>query len=254
MSQTRFPVLVACATVALTLGAAAEAAAQAPSFYARPSPVSPIEGFFSMLFGGLQPRAPRYEPMPEALPAPGESYSRAVAIGYCVRTCDGRYFPMQGRPTDAGDPDGLAQCNAFCPAARMEVYTSSDLARGIEAAISRDGAPYSQMPNAYVYRQKLVDGCTCTGDRKIGGLARIDLTRDPTLKRGDVVMTKDGSRVFAGGSAGDKVASKGSGRSGGGSASARPPYRPSDFVLPSRFPELPRDMRARIDELALAAR
>lgn len=250
MSLPRFT--LAGAALGVVLLAAGSAGAQ--TYYARPNPVSPIEGFFSMLFGGFQPRAaPRIypQPLPEALPQV-ETYSRAVAIGYCVRTCDGRYFPMQGRPTDAGDPAALAQCDAFCPAARMEVYTSSDIARGIEAAISRDGAPYSQMANAYVYRQKLVDGCTCTGNKKIGGLARIDLTRDPTLRRGDVVMTAEGGRVFAGG-AEARSGKAGSGKQGAGAA-AGPPFRRSDFVVPARFPDLPRDMRARIDELALAAR
>ena len=55
------------------------------------------------------------------------------------------------------------------------------------------------------------------------------------LRRGDVVMTEEGSRVFTGGRKG-------------------PPYREADFVEPARFPELSRDMRARLTELEMASR
>lgn len=187
---------------------------------------------------------PALGPLPEVREG---GASRYVAVGYCVRTCDGRYFPMQGRPGGADDPEALAQCNAFCPAAKMAVYTSSDSARGINLAVSRDGEPYSELPNAYVYRQRLVDGCTCTAGSRIGGLAKIDVMRDPTLKRGDVVMTRRGSVVFAGGEA--------EGRSGRRSArKSGPPYQQADFVTPAQFPELPRDVRTRINELTVASR
>jgi len=243
--------LILAAALLCGVGFAGEAQAQGArtTFFARPSPASPIEGFFSMLFGGMRAAPPRpafnqpsLAPLPELREGGSGGY---VAAGFCVRTCDGRYFPLQGRPNGAGDPDALAQCNAFCPAARMAVYTTSDTARGIDLAVSRDGAPYSEMPNAYVYRQRLVDGCTCTGGPRIGGLAKIDVMRDPTLKRGDVVMSRDGSRVFAG--AGTKVAA----RSGAGGGM---PYQKADFVTPAQFPELPRDMRARLDELTVASR
>lgn len=227
-----------------TCGLAGEASAQGAraTFFASPSSssASPLHDFFSAIFGGggrtsAGPRGGFDRPQIELVPGAPGTLPSGVAIGYCVRTCDGRYFPLQGRPNGAGDPNALAQCNAFCPAAKMAVYTSYDSARGIEVAISRDGKAYSEMPNAYVYRQRLVDGCTCTASARTGGLAKIDVLRDPTLKRGDAVMTEEGSRIFSGTKAG-------------------PPYRQADFVSPSRFPELPRDMRARLNELTVAAR
>ncbi|MEP9353838.1 DUF2865 domain-containing protein [Xanthobacter sp. KR7-65] len=197
-------------------------------------PASPVHDFFSMLFGGgrAAPRqeAPRILVLPRAAETPSYS-SSGGGIGYCVRTCDGRYFPLQGRA--GGEKSDIAQCNAFCPAAKMAVYSTSDAARGIDAAVSSDGKPYSELPNAYVFRQKLVDGCTCNG--KVGGMAKVDVKEDATLKRGDIVMTEEGSRVFTGSRKG-------------------PPYREADFVTPARFPELPRAIRARLDELKVASR
>lgn len=194
---------------------------------------SPLTDFFSALFGTRptyrSSEQPRIIVTPRMLDA-APSYSGG-GHGYCVRTCDGRYFPLAGR---AGvEKSDLAQCAAFCPAAKMTVVSTSDPARGIEGAVTREGKPYSELPNAYVYRQRLVEGCTCNG--KVGGLTHVDVMEDPTLKRGDVVMTAEGSRVFTGKTKG-------------------PPYRAADFVEPSRFPELPRSMRARLDELTVASR
>lgn len=209
-----------------------EAWAQGSRSMFPPQSRSPLTDFFSALFGGPSRRSseqPRIVIAPPGVDRP-PSYSGG-GHGYCVRTCDGRYFPLPGRAgAEKGD---LAQCAAFCPAAKMTVVSTSDPARGIDGAVTREGKPYSELPNAYVFRQRLVEGCTCNG--KVGGLTHMDVMEDPTLKRGDVVMTSAGSRVFTGKSKG-------------------PPYRSADFVEPSRFPDLPRAMRARLNELTVASR
>lgn len=228
---------LAMAAVALAVALFGAEAAQAQGSHTlfRSSSLGPVPNFFSLLFGGFQSRRSYepYRPQIEFGPRGTESYGPGVAVGYCVRTCDGRYFPLQGRPSGAADPEALAQCRAFCPAAPVAVYTSADKARGIELAVGKDGKPYSALPSAYVYRERLVEGCTCTG--RVGGLATLDVTRDPTLKRGDIVMTPEGGRVFAG-------------------AKAGPPFRQADFVAPAAFPELSSEMRARLRELQVASR
>lgn len=239
-TRGRKVVPVAVAALAAGLACADEAQAQSRTMMFA-APPAHVPNFFSMLFGLpsgrrlSEPDQPRIEYRMRGDRGGTDGYGRSVAIAYCVRTCDGRYFPVQGRPGSAGDPDALAQCNAFCPAAKMAVYTSADSSKGIDAAVSRDGKPYSALPSAFVYRQHLVEGCSCTGSARIGGLAGIDVMRDPTLKRGDVVMTAEGSKVFA-------------------AAKASPPYQHADFVAPSRFPELSGEMRARLSELRVATR
>ncbi|MFG1301784.1 DUF2865 domain-containing protein [Xanthobacter sp. V3C-3] len=198
---------------------------------------SPVRDIFSLLFGGLRSASRYGEPdRPRIILQPRARDGVIVSGGnhaYCVRTCDGRFFPLQGRAGDTGD--ALAQCNAFCPAARMAVYTTSDSSRGIDGAVTREGKAYTELPTAYVFRQRLVEGCTCTAGTRVGGLGAVDVKDDPTLRRGDIVMTQEGGRVFAGGRKG-------------------PPYRDEDFVPPARFPDLPRDMRARLSELEVASR
>jgi Protein of unknown function (DUF2865) len=109
---------------------------------------------------------------------------------FCVRLCDGRYFPLS-RTAGTSPAD---TCSSFCPTTKTKVYWGGD----IDHAVGDDGTGYDQLPNAYVYRDKLIDNCTCNGKDSIG-LTRIDTAADPTLRPGDVVATRDGLQVFNGG-------------------------------------------------------
>jgi len=129
-----------------------------------------------------------------APPAPREERDSASVAGsggglaYCVRLCDGRYFPIQ---SSGGDPAEL--CNAFCPATKTKIYSGS----AIEDAVSNDGKRYSKLDTAFVYRQKVVDGCSCNGKDSFG-LARLDLSKDPTLRAGDIVARDGALMAFKG--------------------------------------------------------
>ena len=150
------------------------------------------QGLFEMLFGGFHRQAPPPEAQAHAEPfndffrAPDRSRERAdngPASGYCVRTSDGFYFPVQAH---AGVSAAQA-CHAFCPASRTRLYSGS----GIDRAVASDGSRYADLDTAYLYRKELVAGSTCNG-RDQFGLARIDVTTDPTLRPGDIVVTKTG--------------------------------------------------------------
>jgi hypothetical protein len=100
------------------------------------------------------------------------------------------------RPLLSGAQPGMSTaqaCQALRPATETRLYSGSN----IDCAVARDGSGYAAMPNAYVYRKQLVDGCTCNG-RDAFGLARIDVTNEPTLRRGDVVATREGLVAYAG--------------------------------------------------------
>jgi hypothetical protein len=103
-------------------------------------------------------------------------------VAYCVRLCDGRHFPMQ-RHSNA---TSIQLCNAFCPAAKTQVFNGSQ----IDHAVAANGARYANLENAFVYREKIVPNCTCNG-KDAFGLAKIDVASDPTLKPGDIVSTGD---------------------------------------------------------------
>jgi hypothetical protein len=188
-----------------SLGVLVAAAAFAPS---------PAEaGFFDQLFGGLRHAfTPRHRAEPprhaDAFADPLTSLARALsdddrrsgehiaardtgpARGFCVRTCDGHFFPVQAR----GNVNAAETCRSFCPASETKVYSGSN----IDYATTSDGSRYADLPNAFRYRKQVVSGCTCNG-RTAFGLAHVDLASDPTLRPGDVVATKAGMTVVEAG-------------------------------------------------------
>jgi Protein of unknown function (DUF2865) len=119
---------------------------------------------------------------------PRVSYGGGQA--YCVRTCDGRYFPIT-----AGDGQSrAASCNNFCPASETKVVYGST----IDRAATESGKPYSELPNAFRYRNEIVAGCTCNGKDQIG-LAPIKIEDDPTLRKGDIIASGGGLMVAGSG-------------------------------------------------------
>jgi hypothetical protein len=160
------------------------------------APAVQAQDFFSALFGGLtggRPRAP-YISMPFANDdpqvAPRAERPRYGGGGqaYCVRTCDGRYFPISA----SDNQSRAASCNSFCPASETKVVYGS----AIDNAATETGKPYSELPNAFRYRTEIVAGCTCNGKDQIG-LAPVKIEDDPTLRKGDIVAGENGLLVAA---------------------------------------------------------
>jgi Protein of unknown function (DUF2865) len=158
------------------------------------APAAEAQDFFSALFGGLAGRREAPAPavplpfanegdanvsVPQSAPRPRYASGQA----YCVRTCDGRYFPLQA----TGNETRAASCNSFCPASETKVVYGSN----IDSAATETGKPYSELPNAFRYRNEIVAGCTCTGKNE-AGLAPVKIEDDPTVRSGDIVAGADG--------------------------------------------------------------
>jgi len=123
-------------------------------------------------------------------PTGGESTSSyGGGTTFCVRTCDGRFFPMQRRAGTS--PAEL--CRAFCPAAKTVVFSGSK----IDHAVAPNGQRYASLSTAFLYREKTVDGCTCNG-KDPQGLAQLNVADDPTLRPGDIVATNSGLTIYQG--------------------------------------------------------
>jgi hypothetical protein len=160
------------------------------------APTVQAEDFFSALFGAF--RAPRSHAPSMPLPFASEGnpffqqndirprvgYSGGQA--YCVRTCDGRYFPISA----SGNQSRAASCNSFCPASETKVVYGSS----VDDAATESGKPYSELPNAFRYRSEIVAGCTCNGKDQIG-LAPVRIEDDPTLRKGDIIVGAGGLMV-----------------------------------------------------------
>lgn len=108
------------------------------------------------------------------------------AAAYCVRTCDGRYFPASG---DARQSQAEG-CKSLCPASETKLYTGSS----IDNAEAGDGKSYSSLANAFRYRKEIVAGCTCNG-KDAFGLASVNLADDKTLRKGDIVSSGGGLKL-----------------------------------------------------------
>ncbi len=158
-------------------------------------------GLFERLFGGFRHAFRAPERLPDQVRGYAEPYDlrsdRATspdaeagpARAFCVRTCDGHFFPVVANPgMSAADA-----CHAFCPSSQTRLYSGSS----IDGAVAHDGNRYADLPNAFIYRQHLVAGCTCNG-RDQFGLAPVDINKDPTLRPGDVVATQNGMVAFTG--------------------------------------------------------
>jgi hypothetical protein len=156
------------------------------------------QGIFERIFGGLRQAIEAPARAPSIISSFADPYSSSVredqradngpARAFCVRSCDGRFFPVQAH---AG-MSAAESCHSFCPASQTKLYSGSN----IDYAVANDGTRYADSDNAFVYRQRLVEGCSCNGRQS--GLARMDATTDPTLRPGDVVATKTGLIAFTG--------------------------------------------------------
>src|SRR6516164_9710574 len=151
------------------------------------------QNIFEALFGRLWNSPVTSYADPNAPLRSQEETRSEGGLAYCVRLCDGRYFPIQrhSRATSA------QTCSSFCPASATKIYNGN----GIDHAVAPDGERYSQLATAFTYRKKIVPGCTCNG-RDAFGLVTTPVADDPTLRAGDIVATKAGLMAYSGGANG----------------------------------------------------
>lgn len=191
-------------------------------------------GILDFLFGGNAPaRAPSAAPAPSSAfadpfglipnspPPPAAPSGRFTA--YCVRSCDGRYFPLTAR----GGATPAQMCQAFCPASPTKVFSGNS----IDYAVGANGERYVDSANAFAYRKALKADCTCNGRDPVG-LAPVDLTLDTTLRPGDIVATSSGLVAYSGT------------RTANGQT--------AEFTPVNSYPGLTAELRARLGEMKVA--
>ena len=125
--------------------------------------------------------------------------------------------------TPHSSPDKI--CNALCPASPTKVYTGSE----IDQASAADGTRYSTSGNAFVYRERMIPPNAYAPARTSEGPVALDIQSDPTLRPGDIVVTKNGVMVFRG--------------------SKQVPYQTSDFIPAEDYKGLPTGVRKTLAEL-----
>lgn len=81
-------------------------------------------------------------------PPPGEYRT------LCVRTCDGYFFPMSNASSPGDFDRDQTNCETSCPGTDVQIYyhqTSGEESADMISLAS--GAPYSDLPTAYLYKQ-----------------------------------------------------------------------------------------------------
>jgi hypothetical protein len=143
---------------------------------------------------------------------------------FCVRLCDGFYFPVGPTTSGRSAQAQAAACSQMCPAAQVALYALPNGGEVAEA-VSPSGQRYASLETAYHFRTNLSASCTCNG-RIGGGLAPINIGDDFTMRRGDLVAGETGPLLFNGG--------------------GRPPFKTSQFTpLPSNSRQIGREMMLR---------
>jgi hypothetical protein len=196
--------------------------------------VASAENLFDFLFGGAQKPQQRQAPaqanfftdpfgLNQQAAPPKPVASAGSGPAFCVRSCDGKYFPVSTR----GGATPVQMCQAFCPASATKVFFGSS----IDGAFSSSGERYADSENAFAYRKALRADCTCNG-RDPAGLAPVDLALDSSLRAGDVIATTSGLVAYTGV------------RLGAGQT--------ADFTPVASFPGLTADVRAKLGEMKVA--
>lgn len=190
------------------------------------SPAS-AQNFFEALFGRRSWTPPGNafaDPNQPVNPFGQRQEPRESGTAYCVRTCDGRFFPIQRH---AGVTPAQA-CSSFCPASQTRIYSGSN----IDHAVGPDGKRYTELPTAFTFRDKIVPGCTCNG-KDAFGLVTPSVENDPTLRAGDIVATNNGMMAYSGATGDNK-------------------RRVAEFTPIESYPGVPAEVRQRLSATRIA--
>ena len=189
--------------------------------------MSSAEGLLDFFFGGSQKQQHETSFFANIFnnnlqPPPPRPVVASSGPGFCVRSCDGKYFPLM-----RGAASPTQMCQAFCPASPTEVFFGSS----IDSAYAASGERYADSENAFAYRKALRADCTCNGHNP-AGLAPVDLALDGSLRPGDVLATHDGLVAYSGIRAGND--------------------QTPGFTPVASFPGLTPQVRARLNDMKVA--
>lgn len=129
--------------------------------------------FFEELFGvgapdqttGLRevpvgPPDEKLDPGYEGEGEQAEERPQGGPMAICVRACDGGYFPIAYTAKSSQLNDLNTLCKAMCPGAEAKLYTQSQW-KGLDSAVSIDGEPYTDHPNARKFEKSYDPSCGC---------------------------------------------------------------------------------------------
>ncbi|WP_157926063.1 MULTISPECIES: DUF2865 domain-containing protein [Methylosinus] len=175
--------------------------------------------------------------------APDPAPDRGVVVdqpgglqSYCVRDCDGYFFPVGVYTGSADTTAHQRACGSLCPGARTTLFILRSGSDKIEDAVAARGrSSYSRLTASLRRRGDAEKDkrCSCQSETAAAEPPASALYHDPTLRRGDAVMTAHGVEVFHGG--------------------GRYPFTANDFRPLSQTRDVPEGMRRKLVALDRAS-
>ncbi len=142
-------------------------------------------GLFDTLFGGNN-----------SMFAPGVGSGSGYRT-VCVRTCDGYFFPISFATTQDHFRDDELKCQKMCPAAEVALFTHRNPGEDMAQATSTSGKLYSELPNAFKYRQSVDKDCSCRRPGESWADAMKNVESRATLEQGDILVTEDRAKSMS---------------------------------------------------------
>ncbi|MCC7346107.1 MAG: DUF2865 domain-containing protein [Variibacter sp.] len=146
-------------------------------------------GIFETLFGGGPYGGPGGAPDYPTDPQQSSTFKTV-----CVRTCDGFFFPINNAATQGRFAADERICQRACPASEAALYAFRNPGETIAQAVSINGRPYTELPNAFKFRQEYNPSCTC---KQAGQSWAEAVPDDPTVERGDVIVTEERAKQLS---------------------------------------------------------
>lgn len=137
------------------------------------------QSFLEKLFGigqqaerpSLPPPMPSYcapiqlpstrSPADQASAGSAQSRPTGTIRTFCVRTCDGYYFPLSNSTSAHRLTADNERCKATCGGDSRLYYSNVDAAPDAAAMVDLTGRRYDALNTAFAYRKALRPGCTC---------------------------------------------------------------------------------------------
>lgn len=144
-------------------------------------------GFLESLFGG------------GGSPGVGESSSSAAGTyrTVCARSCDGAYFPVSFATVPSRFQDDERTCKSLCPNSEATLFTYRNPGEDIGQAVSLNGQPYSQSPNAFKFRTQFDKTCSCRAAGQSWADALKNVDDSNAAAQGDIIVTTESAKKMS---------------------------------------------------------
>ena len=127
----------------------------------------------------------------------GEASTAGTYRTVCARTCDGAYFPVSFATVPSRFQDDEKTCKSLCPNSEASLFTYRNPGEDISQAVSLNGQPYTQSPNAFRFRTQFDKTCSCRAAGQSWSDALKNVDDSSAAQQGDIIVTNESSKKMS---------------------------------------------------------